>query len=57
MSNAIVVLDVLMGIMEVQAKWATLYQTAKLENREITDAEIAALRIENKAKLMEFDEK
>ena len=56
MNNAIIVLDVLMGLMEVQAKWAELYQTAKTEGREITDAEIAALRAENKAKLAAFDE-
>ena len=56
MSNAIIVLDVLMGMMEVSAKWAQLYQTAKTEGREITDAEIASLRAENKRKLAEFDE-
>ena len=56
MNNAIIVLDVLMGIMEVQAKWAALYQTAKTEGRDITDAELAALRAENKSKLAAFDE-
>ena len=56
MNNAIIVLDVLMGIMEVQAKYAALYQTAKLEGRDITDAELAALRASNKAKLAAFDE-
>ena len=56
MSNAILVLDVLMGLMEVQAKWSALYQLAKTEGRDITDSELAALRLENKAKLAAFNE-
>ena len=56
MSNTLIVLDVLMGMMEVQAKWVTMYQTAKSENRDVTDEELASLRAENKAKLAAFEE-
>ena len=56
MSNAVIVVDVIMGMLEVAGKWSAMHQLAKTEGRDITDAELASLRAENKAKLAAFDE-
>ncbi len=56
MNNTLLALDAMMGLMEIQSKYAAMIQAAHTEGRDITDEELTSLRSENQAKLAEFDE-
>ncbi len=54
-ANLLLAIDAITAFMEIQQSYAAIIQKARLENRDITDAELDELRVANQAKRAAWD--
>ena len=54
MTNAILAIDLVMGLMEASLKIQEVLRKAQAEGRDVTNEELAALRTQNAIKATEF---